>query len=236
MLGSSAILLSYVCWDPRQRQLQHIRIVDHCHADVLLKQAEEGPWEFNDKQLQENLLVVRDADHSVIQSVLAAAAERQPGQQALETKRRRRKVHSAAAVEVFDHVLDSGECGLVLLGRAYGVPVALKSADMYQQKEYAMSLKNEVDIFDHLTPLQGKFVARLVAAGVIEGYDVYFIATEVAAGEHPSSSTSAALPVAKQVSNLHAIRVYQTVSSQVRQMSQNPGTLTHQRILQCMGI
>eukprot|EP00878_Enallax_costatus_P010165 GHUV01010611.1.p1 GENE.GHUV01010611.1~~GHUV01010611.1.p1 ORF type:complete len:501 (+),score=62.70 GHUV01010611.1:268-1770(+) len=106
--------------------------------------------------------------------------------------------HADWALQFNDKRLGAGQCGIVVEGRYYNEPSAIKAIDL-SKRHRMVELMNEVNTYERLSPLQGQCIPVLKGYGLWDSGNTMFLAMSKVEGEHPNSSTCGAREVAEKV-------------------------------------
>ncbi|GFH10559.1 protein kinase domain-containing protein [Haematococcus lacustris] len=111
-----------------------------------------------------------------------------------------------ASLQLSSICLGAGQCGSVMQGWLWGVPVAVKGTDACKSPDTVELLWHEAQIYDFLKDLQGHHLPVLHGSGYWMGRNNFFLATSVVAG--------------KPISNCTDVTVAQAVAQAARQALQ----------------
>ncbi|KAL6756098.1 kinase-like domain-containing protein [Haematococcus lacustris] len=88
-----------------------------------------------------------------------------------------------ASLQLSSICLGAGQCGPVMQGWLWGVPVAVKGTDACKSPDTVELLWHEAQIYDFLKDLQGHHLPVLHGSGYWRGRNSFFLATAVVAGK-----------------------------------------------------
>ncbi|GFH14580.1 protein kinase domain-containing protein [Haematococcus lacustris] len=97
-----------------------------------------------------------------------------------------------ASLQLSSICLGAGQCGPVMQGWLWGVPVAVKGTDACKSPDTVELLWHEAQIYDFLKDLQGHHLPVLHGSGYWRGRNSFFLATAVVAGKPLRECTVAA--------------------------------------------